>query len=627
MDTYSEFHNRSINDREKFWSELSSKIYWKENPKTICDTSNSPFTKWFIDGKTNLAFNCIDRHLPNRSDQVAIKYISTEADIQKDITYGQLNIEVNTFASILKNFGIKKGDRVLIYMPMIPEAVFAMLASVKIGAIHSVVFGGFASDSLALRINDASPKLIITADCGLRAGKVIEYKPLLSEAIKKSNFDNIETLLVNRGISSDKSELNYHDYDALRKKFYKSVVDTEWLESNEPSYILYTSGTTGNPKGIQRDTGGYCVALAASMEKIYCGLPGETMFTTSDIGWVVGHSYIVYGPLINGMTTILYEGLPINPDPGIWWKIADENNVSVMFSSPTGIRVLKKHDINFIKKYSLDKLKHLFLAGEPLDETTHQWISDALNKPVIDNFWQTETGWPILSAQPGVDKTPIKFGSPSFPVFGYDLKILDDKTHEEISDDKKGVVTVKLPLPPGFMTTVWNDDQRFKNTYFHKFGSNYSYTTFDWGIRDKDGYYYILGRTDDVINVAGHRLGTREIEEVIQNHTSVSEVAVIGVKDEVKGQVPFAFVVLKTNNQNKAESHEIQVEIQKLINETLGAIARPQKFYFVNLLPKTRSGKLLRRGIQAICEGRPTGDLSTIEDPTALDEIKKIISN
>jgi propionyl-CoA synthetase len=379
---------------------------------------------------------------------------------------------------------------------------------------------------------------------------------------------------------------------------------------------------------VQRDTGGYAVALASSISHIFCGAPGDTMFTTSDIGWVVGHSYIVYAPLICGMTTILYEGLPIRPDAGIWWKIVADHKVNVMFSSPTAARVLKKQDPAFMKKYDMGSLKHLFLAGEPLDEPTHRWFAEALGKPVIDHYWQTETGWPILSSVPGVEQTPIKFGSPSFPVFGYDLKLVREADGTEAGPDEKAVVAIVPPLPPGCMTTVWGDDERFVNTYFSSFGGKLVYSTFDWGIRDKDGYHYILGRTDDVINVAGHRLGTREIEEAVQAHPNIAEVAVVGVADPVKGQMPLAFVVVK--DPARIESAQGRTAEEKAVLETvdrlLGAIARPSHVHFVTLLPKTRSGKLLRRSIQALAEGRDPGDLTTIEDPGALEQIRAAVA-
>jgi propionyl-CoA synthetase len=399
------------------------------------------------------------------------------------------------------------------------------------------------------------------------------------------------------------------------------------VESSHPSYILYTSGTTGTPKGVQRDTGGYLVALAASMKHIYDAQPGETMFTTSDIGWVVGHSYIIYAPLIHGMTTILYEGLPTRPDAGIWWKIVQEHKVSTMFSSPTAIRVLKKQDPAYLTQYDLSSLRYLFLAGEPLDEPTARWIQDGVQRPVIDHYWQTETGWPLLSAMPGVEDTARKFGSPSFPVYGYNVKLLKEDSAEEVGANEKGVVAVVPPLPPGCLSTVWGDDERFVKTYFSFFPKRQVYTTFDWGIRDSDGYYFILGRTDDVINVAGHRLGTREIEEAVQTHPAIAEVAVVGVADQLKGQVPVAFAVAKDPAKvaNPVQQKAMEKEVMDAVDRQLGAIGRPARVHFVTLLPKTRSGKLLRRSMQALVEGRDPGDLTTIEDPAALEQIRNAV--
>jgi propionyl-CoA synthetase len=463
----------------------------------------------------------------------------------------------------------------------------------------------------------------------MRSGRMIPYKPLVDEAMRLAKAPPRRVLIVDRGLDQSMKTLPGRDalYGDLAAGHERDSVPIEWMESSEPSYILYTSGTTGKPKGVQRDTGGYAVALAASMQHIYCGQPGETMFTTSDIGWVVGHSYIVYAPLLRGMTTVVYEGVPIRPDAGVWWKIVQDEKVHVMFSSPTAIRVLKKQAPEFIRKHDLASLKHLFLAGEPLDEPTHRWISDALGKPVIDHYWQTETGWPILSAAPGVEPTSIKYGSPSFPAYGYDLKLLREADASEADAGEKGVVAIAPPLPPGCMTTVWGDDERFVNTYFATFRTRQVYSTFDWGIRDADGYYFILGRTDDVINVAGHRLGTREIEEAVQSHPNIAEVAVVGVNDPVKGQLPLAFAVVKdpsriANEQLRA-AHE--KEVMATVDAQLGAIARPGRVLFVGMLPKTRSGKLLRRSIQALAEGRDPGDLTTLEDPGALEQIRQAV--
>jgi propionyl-CoA synthetase len=626
---YQEFYRRSIEERESFWAEQARLIEWHKPFERVLDYGRPPFARWFVGGETNLCHNAVDRHVAARGDQKALVYISTETGAERAYTYRELHAEVNRFAAVLRGLGIGKGDRVLIYMPMIPEAIFAMLGSVRLGAIHSVVFGGFASASLATRVDDARPKVMITSDAGMRAGKVIPYKHLVDEAIRLAKSPPQKVVIVNRGLDREMGIVGGRDLDyaQLAKTHQSESVPVTWLESNEPSYILYTSGTTGKPKGVQRDTGGHAVALTASMQHIFCGEPGETMFTTSDIGWVVGHSYIVYAPLMRGMTTICYEGIPIRPDPGIWWKIVQDQKVSVMFSSPTAIRVLKKQDPAFIRVCDLSSLKHLFLAGEPLDEPTHQWISTALGKPVIDHYWQTETGWPILTSVPGIEKTPIKFGSPSFPAYGYDLKLLREADAAEAGSNEKGVVAIAPPLPPGCMSTVWGDDERFVKTYFDTFSSKLVYSTFDWGIRDTDGYYFILGRTDDVINVAGHRLGTREIEEAVQAHSNIAEVAVVGVNDQLKGQLPLAFAVVK--DAAKISSPELKAahekEIMATVDSQLGAIARPGRVYFVSMLPKTRSGKLLRRSIQALAEGRDPGDLTTLEDPGALEQVRQAV--
>jgi propionyl-CoA synthetase len=508
---------------------------------------------------------------------------------------------------------------------MVPEAVFAMLACARLGAIHSVVFGGFASVNLAQRIDDASPKVIICADAGSRAGKITPYKPLLDKAISLSTRPPEHVIVVNRGLFDFEPVSGRDlDYATLRAKHEGASVPVTWLESSAPSYVLYTSGTTGKPKGVQRDTGGYAVALASSMKRIFNGTPGDTYLCTSDIGWVVGHSYIVYGPLIAGQTTILYEGTPVRPDGGILWSLVERFKVNTMFSAPTAIRVLKKQDPALLKKYDLSTLRALYMAGEPLDEPTAQWIAEGLGKPIIDNYWQTETGWPILAAQPGIAPVPTKFGSPSFPVYGFDVRVLDEKTGQDLGPDQKGVVAIVPPLPPGAMTTIWGDDKRFVETYFTSIPGRQVYSTFDWGLVDDEGYWFILGRTDDVINVAGHRLGTREIEESINSHPAVAECAVVGIADQLKGQVAVGFAVLKDPSQlvDAAASMKLEGAIMKVVDEQLGPVARPARVRFVTTLPKTRSGKVLRRAIVAVCEGRDPGDLTTIEDPTALEQIK-----
>ena len=626
---YADFHRRSLADRDAFWAEQAKAIDWHKPFTQVCDYANPPFARWFVGGQTNLCHNAVDRHAATHPDRNALIWVSTEVEQERIYTFAQLQREVETMAAILQAQGVGQGDRVLIYMPMIPEAAFAMLACTRIGAIHSVVFGGFASVSLATRIEDAEPKVIVSADAGSRAGKVVPYKGLLDEAIRLSSHKPGKVLLVARGLAPrERTAGRDLEYATLREQHRNAKLPCAWVDATHPSYTLYTSGTTGKPKGVQRDTGGYAVALAASMKHIYLGNPGETYFSTSDIGWVVGHSYIVYGPLIAGMATIMYEGLPIRPDAGIWWSLVERFKVTSMFSAPTAVRVLKKQDPAFLKKYDLSSLRALFLAGEPLDEPTAKWISDSLGRPIIDNYWQTETGWPILGLCNGVEKQASKFGSPGKPVYGYDVKLFDEATGQELTGaNEKGVVAIEGPLPPGCMQTVWRDDARFVKTYWKSIPGREVYSTFDWGIRDADGYFFILGRTDDVINVAGHRLGTREIEESISSHANVAEVAVVGVADQLKGQVAMAFAVLK--DPSKAATPEaalkLEGEIMKVVDEQLGAVARPARVRFVTVLPKTRSGKLLRRAIQAVCEGRDPGDLTTIEDPTALQQVKDLV--
>ena len=630
MSSYEDFHRRSIEDPEGFWGEQAQMIHWHKPPQKVRDYSKPPFCKWFVGGETNLCYNAVDRHLAERANQPALIYISTETDEEKVYTFAELHREVNRFAAVLQSQGLQKGDRVIIYMPMIAEALFAVLACVRLGAVHSVVFGGFAAYNLAVRIDDAKPKLMITSDAGMRGGKAVPYKHLVDESCSLAKFPPEKVILINRGLDKDMAitEGRDLDYATLRAQHMDAEVPITWLESNEPSYILYTSGTTGIPKGVQRDTGGYAVALASTMKHLYAVNPGETMFATSDIGWVVGHSYIIYGQLINGSATILYEGLPTRPDAGIWWKIVQDYKVRSMFSSPTAIRVLKSQDPKYMRMYDISCLRYLFLAGEPLDEPTSRWITDSLQIPVIDHYWQTETGWPMLSYLPGVDLKPNRFGSPGFPVYGYDIKVISEGTGEEVPRGDKGVLVVVPPLPPGCLSTVWGDDKRFVQSYFSSF-KEMLYTSSDWAVRDEDGYFFILGRTDDVINVAGHRLGTREIEEAIQAHSAVAEVAVIGVADSVKGQVPVGFCRLRdpTLLDEPGAEARLEKEVIGKVQELLGAVAKPHRVHFVNALPKTRSGKLLRRSIQALAEGRDPGDLSTLDDPNSLEEVRRAVGH
>ena len=636
---YTDFYNRSIAQPDAFWTEQSELIDWFTPFTRVCNHDRPPFVQWFEGGTTNLCHNAVDRHLATRAEQPALIYVSSETGIEKTYSFADLHAEVQRMAASLLALGVGKGDRVLIYIPMIAEAAFAMLACARIGAIHCVVFGGFASGSLASRIDDASPKVIVSADAGSRGGKVVAYKPLLDEAIRLSSHQPDAVLMVDRGLAPMNMVAGRdHLWSDLRANHLNAQVPCEPMQSTDISYTIYTSGTTGKPKGVQRDTGGYAVALAASMKHIFDGQPGEAFFSTSDIGWVVGHSYIIYGPLIAGMATIMYEGLPTQgmdgqANGGIWWSLVEKYKVTAMFSAPTAVRVLKKQDPALLKKYDLSSLRALFLAGEPLDEPTARWISEGLGVPIIDNYWQTESGWPIITlmtgSTSGVEKKGPKFGSPGVPMYGYNIKLLHESTGEELTQpNEKGVVVIEGPTPPGFMQTIWQDDARFVNTYWKSVPGKTVYSTFDWGIRDKDGYFFILGRTDDVINVAGHRLGTREIEESISGHSAVAEVAVVGVADALKGQVAMAFVVLKDASVMGDDAAVLQLEgaIMKRVDGDLGAVARPARVRFVTALPKTRSGKLLRRAIQAVCEGRDAGDLTTMDDPAALQQIKDRIA-
>lgn len=629
--TYADFYRQSIDQPDAFWTEQAKLIDWFKPFERVCNYDKPPFAHWFEGGQTNLCHNAVDRHVATRGDQAALIAISTETGLEKTYSFSELSREVQRMAASLRALGVEKGDRVLIYMPMVADAAFAMLACARIGAIHCVVFGGFASGSLASRIDDAQPKVIVSADGGSRGGKPVPYKPLLDESIRLASHKPSAVLLSDRQLAPMSLLAGRdHLWNEMRAQHMDAQVPCVPMNSTDISYTIYTSGTTGKPKGVQRDTGGYAVALAASMKHIFDGRAGETFFSTSDIGWVVGHSYIIYGPLIAGMATIMYEGLPTQgldrqPDGGIWWKLVEKYKVTGMFSAPTAVRVLKKQDPALLKKYDLSSLRALYLAGEPLDEPTARWISEGLNVPIIDNYWQTETGWPLLTVANGVAPMPSKFGSPGVPMYGYRVKLLHESTGEELTQpNEKGVVVLEGPTPPGFMQTVWKDDARFVNTYWKSVPGKMVYSTFDWGIRDEDGYYFILGRTDDVINVAGHRLGTREIEESISGHPMVAEVAVVGVADQLKGQVAMAFALLKDASmaQDAADALKLEGEIMKRVDGDLGAVARPARVRFVSALPKTRSGKLLRRAIQAVCEGRDAGDLTTMDDPAALQQIR-----
>jgi propionyl-CoA synthetase len=623
--SYAAFYRRSVETPEAFWAEQAQAIDWQRQWDQVLDRSHPPFAAWFVGAQTNLCHNAVDRHLADRAQQPALVYVSTETGQERAITYAELHREVQIMAASLQSLGVGKGDRVLIYMPMIPEAVFAMLACVRLGAIHSVVFGGFASLSLAARIDDAQPKVIVSADAGSRGGKVMPYKPLLDEALRLSRHPAQRVIVVDRGLANwARQDGRDVAYTELHVAHAQAQVPCVWVESTHPSYILYTSGTTGKPKGVQRDTGGYAVALHLSMRAIFGGKPGETFFCTSDIGWVVGHSYIVYAPLLTGMTTILYEGTPIRPDAAVFWRIAEQYRANLMFSAPTAMRVLKRHDPALLKRHDLSALRAIFLAGESLDEPTGRWVAESLGKPVIDNYWQTETGWPILATPQGFAEVPFRPGSPGVAMPGYKVCLRNETDGTPVAPGEKGVVAIDWPLPPGCLQTIWGDDARFVQTYWSTYPNRQVYSTFDWGRQDAAGYFYILGRTDDVINVAGHRLGTREIEESISAHPAVAEVAVVGVHDALKGQAAWAFVVPRPGHD--ADPQALQTAIAAHVDAQLGPVARPHRICLVTALPKTRSGKMLRRAIQAVCEGRDPGDLTTLEDPLALQQISDALA-
>ncbi len=618
------FCRRALADRDEFWSGQARAIHWQRSFEKVCDFSNPPFVRWFAGGLTNLSYNAVDRHLDQRGNQPAIYYLSTEVNEEKAFSFNELYQEINRFAAVLQSLGLQRGDRVVIYLPMIPEAAFAMLACIRLGLIHSVVFAGFAPASLAARIDDAEARLVITADAALRGGKIIPLKRLVDEAVELAKRPPVNVLVCDRGVEQIKWHRERdHDYASLRERFSETRIPPVWLESGETSYLLYTSGTTAQPKGIQRDTGGYAVALAMTMRYLFAGKPGETMFTAADVGWAVGHSYGVYGPLLQGMSTVLYEGLPTNPDGAIWWKIVEKYQATVMFTSPTAIRVLKRQDPDLLHRHNTKSLQRLYLAGEPLDEPTWRWITEALGIPVIDNYWQTETGWPVLALLPGLETPAIRPGSPGIAMPGYDAKIVHPDTGEPLPRGEKGVLAFDLPLPPGCMPTVWKRDEVFRNHYCSQFPGKLLYSTFDYALQDDDGYFFLLGRSDDVINVSGHRLGTREIEETVASHPAVAEAAAVGASDDLKGQAVHCFVVLKAKEES--DTGDIRKEISDIIVGRLGAFARPSMVYLVKGLPKTRSGKILRRAILAIAEGRNPGDLSTLEDPVALEAIRHLI--
>ena len=607
----------------QFWDQLSNDIDWIRKPNKILDDENIPFYKWFPDGVLNTCFNAIDRHvIDGRGEQDAIIYDSPITNVKQKISYSQLLFRVSQFSGALRKQGVEKSDRVIIYMPMIPEAVIAMLACARIGAVHSVVFGGFASNELAVRIDDCKPKVIVSASCGHEPNKIIEYKPLLSKALELAKHQVSKCIIFQR--NSLKTDLDPN----LDIDWNEAILDVDLaspieVQANDPLYILYTSGTTGEPKGVVRDNGGHAVSLKWSMKNIYNVCPGDVYWAASDIGWVVGHSYIVYGPLFHGCTTLLFEGKPIGtPDSGTFWRIISEYKVKVLFTAPTALRAVKREDPEgfYIQKYDLSNFKTLFLAGERADPDTVLWLENKLKVPVIDHWWQTETGWSIAANPLGIESLPIKIGSPSVAMPGYNVKILSEEG-KEVKVGILGAIVIKLPLPPASLLTLWNADNRFKESYLSTFSGYYE--TGDAGYQDEDGYLYIMSRTDDVINVAGHRLSTGAMEEALSNHPDVAECAVVGVADSLKGQVPLGLICL--NNGCNKPHQVVCKEIIGLVRDEIGPVASFKSVAVVSALPKTRSGKILRATIRKIADNLDWKMPATVDNPLVFDEIKKAI--
>jgi propionyl-CoA synthetase len=621
MGKYDEVFKRSISDPDGFWGEAAENIDWYKKCDKVLDASNKPFYRWFSGGEMNTCYNAVDRHVKNgRADQAAIIYDSPVTDTIQKITYRELLGHVSKFAGVLKSLGVSKGDTVIIYMPMVPQAAIAMLACARLGAIHSVVFGGFAPHELAIRIDDAKPKVIVTASGAIEGKKLI--KPMVNKAIELATHKPEKCVVYQRSIvKAEMTEGRDHDWDEMMSK--AEPAECVPVQATDPLYILYTSGTTGTPKGIVRDNGGHAVALRWSFENIYDVKPGEVYWSASDVGWVVGHSYIIYGPLLTGCTTIIFEGKPIGtPDPGAFWRVISEHGVKVLFTAPTAFRAIKRDDPegDYIKKYDLSGFKYLFLAGERLDSDTYHWASKLLERPVIDHWWQTETGWPITANCMGIEAFPVKPGSSTKPVPGFDVQILDNDG-KPVEAGTEGLVAVKLPLPPGTLPTLWQAEQRFLESYINPLPGYYF--TSDGGYIDKDGYVFVMGRVDDVINVAGHRLSTGEMEEIVATHKDVAECAVFGVEDGLKGQVPIGLAVLKTGTER--EEGELQQELVKMIREEIGAIACFKQAVIVKQLPKTRSGKILRGTMRKIADSQEYSVPSTIDDPATLGAIEEAL--
>jgi propionyl-CoA synthetase len=624
MGRYDDLFQKSIKDPAGFWEDAAQAITWEKKWDTVLDDSNKPFYRWFVGAELNTCFNALDRHvLAGRADQVALIYDSPVTNAVRKYSYKDLLDEVSRFAGVLKSLGVQKGMMVIIYMPMIPQAVISMLACARLGAVHSVVFGGFAPHELAIRIDDAKPRVIVTASGAIEGKKILEYKPMVDKAIEQAAHKPDKVVVFQRPFV--KAALNPAidlDWDELMSKAVPA--DCTAVKATDPLYILYTSGTTGKPKGVVRDNGGHAVALRWSMRHIYGVEPGDVYWAASDVGWVVGHSYIVYGPLFHGCTTILYEGKPVGtPDAGAFWRVISQYGVKVLFTAPTAFRAIKKEDPGgkLLKQYDLSRFQCLFLAGERLDPDTYHWAYDLLKKPVIDHWWQTETGWPITANCMGIEELPIKPGSSTKPVPGFNVAILDGSTGKEVRAGETGLVTIKLPLPPGTLPTLWQADQRFLESYLKVYPGYYF--TSDGGYIDEDGYVFIMGRVDDVINVAGHRLSTGEMEEVVSTHRDIAECAVIGVHDDLKGQLPIGLCVLKAGVKTGEE--EIKKDLANMIREMIGPIAAYKNTCVVKRLPKTRSGKILRGTMRKIADGEPYTMPSTIDDPATLGEIEEAL--
>ncbi len=624
MGRYEEIFNKSIEDPDFFWGKAAEGIDWHRKWDKVLDDSNPPFYRWFAGGEMNTCFNAVDRHLERgRGDQVAIIYDSPVTNTIEKFTYRELRDLTANFAGVLRGLGVEKGDTVIIYMPMIPQAAIAMLACARIGAVHSVVFGGFAANELAIRIDHSKPKVIVSASGAIEGKKLLEYKPLLDKAIDIAAHKPEKVVIYQRQQVKapliDGRDFSWQDLIAKAEP-----TDCVPVKATDPLYILYTSGTTGMPKGVVRDNGGHAVALNWSMENIYDVRGGDVFWAASDVGWVVGHSYIIYAPLFRGCTTIIYEGKPIGtPDPGAFWRVISQHGVRVLFTAPTAFRAIKKEDPDgdYVKKHDLAEFKYLFLAGERLDPDTYHWASKILKRPVIDHWWQTETGWPIAANCMGIEQMPIKPGSPTVAVPGYDVRIVDDSC-KEVGPHEEGNVVVKLPLPPGTLPNLWQADEKFISSYMAKFDGYYE--TSDGGYKDEDGYIFVMGRMDDVINIAGHRLSTGAMEEVVATHPSVAECAVFGTNDKLKGQLPVGLAVLKAGVEQDPD--ELKADLVKMVRSQIGPIACYKETAIVKRLPKTRSGKILRGTMRAIANGKEYRMPSTIDDPVILEEITETLT-